>query len=214
MQGENLPRGLVFAFFTLGERGVWPDSYLKEEIDNEFLSKHITTNAFWSNIWDDWSGIRGGPNQAAKVTANFNYSGWNTYKIRWLNNEVQWLISGVVVRTSTSVLPDDPMRFLLWAPDSSWGDAYDAGLAPATTAAANKSYYMDVDYVHVTSVAPPPGAFINLGDGLARDLLRQASVSPAKRSRASISTSSSTGAPTRPTSAWAKSIPSARAGRA
>ena len=66
LRGKNLPRGIVFAFFTYGERGMWPNTYLKEEIDFEFLT-NFAKDHLWLNIWDDWNPNRGGPNQEARV---------------------------------------------------------------------------------------------------------------------------------------------------
>ena len=182
VRGANLPRGIVFAFFTLGQRGTWPTSYLKEEIDFEFLTNFLNTtdanpdkNKLWLNVWDDWNPLRGGPNQATRTlppaSANFQPGGWNVYKIRWLNDKVEWIVNGVVVRTSTNILPDDPMqlRFNIWAAGD-WGTAADFtanGVVATSDPRANKAYYMDVDYVRVKTVAPPAGSYLGNGDGLA-----------------------------------------------
>jgi hypothetical protein len=167
IRGANLPRGLVFAFFTLGERGVWPTTYFKEEIDYEFLT-NFNKNQAWLNVWDNWNPNRGGPNQESTNTANFDWSGWNVYKIRWLNDRVEWLINDVVVRTSTDILPDNPMQlhFNIWAASSTWSTAYDADLKPATTDAANQAYYMDVDYIRVRTANTGPNRVAGTGDGL------------------------------------------------
>ncbi|HEX8834521.1 MAG TPA: PA14 domain-containing protein [Abditibacteriaceae bacterium] len=167
VRGRNLPRGIVFAFFTYGERGTWPSTYFKEEIDYEFLT-NMNRNQMWLNIWDNWNPQRGGPNQGTTTSANFDWSNWNTYKVRWLNDRVVWLVNDVVVRTSTDILPDDPMevRFNIWAPSSGWGMAYDATLKPSSTSSGNNSYFMDVDYVRVNKIAPPANAVVGTGDGV------------------------------------------------
>jgi len=172
VRGVNLPRGIVFAFFTIGQRGTWPTSYLKEEIDFEFLT-NFPQDKLWLNIWDDWNPERGGLNQATQpVVPGLDRNVWNVYKIRWLNDRVEWIVNDVVVRTSTNILPDDPMqvRFNIWAAASGWSTAFDgssAGVVAASSTSADKAYSMDVDYVRVKTVAPPARAFVGNGDGLA-----------------------------------------------
>ena len=156
MRCADLPRGLVGAFYTYGYRGVWPDTYYSDEIDFELLT-NFASNQAWLNIWNDWNPAGKNPNssRATQTTiAGYNRSQWTTYTIRWYRNRVQWIVNGVVARTETSIVPDDPqaLRFNLWAASSGWSTAYDANLQPASSAAANRSYDMDIDYVRVAPI--------------------------------------------------------------
>ncbi|MDQ3814259.1 MAG: PA14 domain-containing protein, partial [Armatimonadota bacterium] len=171
VRGRNLPRGIVFAFFTLGERGVWPDTYSRDEIDFEFLT-NLNRNQIWLNVWDDQDAFGGGTNRSGAWDApGIDWSTWTTYKILWLKDRIDWLVnvngSDMLVRRSTDILPKDPMsvRFNIWAAASDWTTAYDGGLTTTTNQANNASYYLDVDYVRVRSVTAPVGVIGN-GTGL------------------------------------------------
>ncbi len=68
LRGKNLPRGIVFAFVMYNERGAWPDTYLRDEIDFEYLT-NFSNDQMWLNIWDDWNPERGGANRSTITTA-------------------------------------------------------------------------------------------------------------------------------------------------
>ena len=48
-------------------------------------------------------------------------------------------------------IPDQPMtiRLNIWAPAADFADAFNAGLQPASSAAANLSFVYVVDYVEI-----------------------------------------------------------------
>lgn len=152
----NLPRGLVGAFYTYGYRGTWPDTYYSDEIDFELLTNFGTDQA-WLNIWNDWNpaGKNPGSSRATQTAiAGYNRTQWTTYTIRWYRNRVEWLVNGVLARTENMIVPNDPqaLRFNLWAASSGWSTAYDANLQPASSAAANQTFNMDVDYMRVAPI--------------------------------------------------------------
>lgn len=166
------PRGLVGSFFVYGERGTWPTSYLKEEIDYELLSNQSRSN-LWLNVWNDYNPRYayndGAHNQDTNPSVSgVDWSRWTTFKIRWLNNRTEWYANGALVRTDTTILPDDPMNihFNQWAPESGWSTAYDGGIAPTSNPSANRSYYLDVDYVRVNTIPAASGAVVGSGSGL------------------------------------------------
>lgn len=165
MRGNDLPRGIVFAFFTYGERGTWPNE-LRDEIDYEFLT-NFDKDKIWLNIWDDYNKQSGiGDNQSSITQApGLDRTGWHTYKIRWTKSRIDWYVDGVSVRTSTDILPADPMalRFNIWAGATSWPTAYDENLPVTSDPSANQSFYVDVDWVRVRTL---PGATVGNGTGL------------------------------------------------
>ena len=165
LRGKNLPRGIVFAFIMYNERGVWPETYLRDEIDFEYLT-NFSNDQMWLNIWDDWNPERGGANRSTITTApGLDRNEWHTYKIRWLKDLVLWYVDGVVVRQSTDILPADPMKihFNIWAAANQWATAYDENLPVTAVPAENKNFYMDVDYVQVRTL---PDAVSGNGTGL------------------------------------------------
>lgn len=165
IRGRNLPRGIVYAFVMYGERGTWPDTYLRDEIDFEYLT-NFSNDQMWLNIWDDWNPERGGANRSTITTASgLDRNDWHIFKMRWTPSVVEWYVDGVVVRRSTDILPADPMQLHLniWAAASSWATAYDANLPVTATPSENKTYYMDVDWVRVKTL---PGAIVGNGTGL------------------------------------------------
>ena len=165
LRGKNLPRGIVFAFVMYNERGQWPNTYLRDEIDYEYLT-NFNKDQMWLNIWDDWNPVNGGPNRSTITTApGLDRNDWHTYKIRWLPSLVEWYVDGVLVRQSTDILPADPMKihFNIWAAASQWATAYDANLPVTATPSANQNFYLDVDYVQVRNL---PNATVGSGNGL------------------------------------------------
>jgi hypothetical protein len=164
VRGTNVSPGLIMAFYSFGGRGTWPETYLWDEVDFEFPG-NFPSNRLWLNIWDDYNPQRGGLNESMQPTvAALDWRTWNTFKIRVYPYVTQWLVNDVVVRQSYNITPADPMgvRFNLWAPDSSWAEAYNAAIAPATST-SNTTYFFDVDYVRVRSL--PTGSIGN-GTGL------------------------------------------------
>lgn len=172
LRAPNLSPGIVWAFFVLGERGVWPDTYARDEIDFEHLSS-LPNNQLWTNIFNDVNRNTQSGNSRGFVstTPPVNRNEWNIYKIRWYPDRVEWWINtgsgDVLIRTESdlTVIPDDSqsVRFNIWASDPSWTIAY--GDLPVTSdKTQNTSYYMDVDYVRMTSIGPR--GKIGNGDGL------------------------------------------------
>ncbi|MBV9470426.1 MAG: family 16 glycosylhydrolase, partial [Abitibacteriaceae bacterium] len=161
IRGTNIPRGVVYSFFTYKQRnfGTDPD---QEEIDNEFLGNQAT-NQFWLNIWNNGSSWSTNP-----TVSGVDSTTWNTYKIRWLNDRVEWWINNTLVRTETNLMPDDYMSvcYNIWAADSGWSTAYDSNLPASNSAAANTTYYFDVDYIRVRTIAPTGTGVTGNGTGL------------------------------------------------
>jgi len=170
IRSNNLPAGLVLGFFPYGSAGVWTSTYQQTEIDYEFLT-NWGGNSFWSNIWDAYNPLRGGPNSGVQVNdagLNWNNGSWNDYKIDWYPDHTNWIVNGTIVRTETTVLPGNPMGLTLnlWAPSSAWGSGYSSSLGVASTLAANQNFYYDVDYVRVRPISNTSSAVIGTGTGL------------------------------------------------
>jgi hypothetical protein len=181
--------GIVSAFWTYGSRGVYGASdFNHDEIDFEYLS-NLRPNNLLLTTWNDWNG-RWGYNDGihhseSKVNVPFlNWLGWNTYKIRWLPDRIEWLVNDVLCYSSTRALPNDAMslRLNIWAPDSSWTAAYDATLKAAPSASTNTDYYYDVDWVEVKDIAPAAtsgnGLSASYYNGTAFNQLKLARVDP------------------------------------
>ena len=175
VRAKDMRRGIVFAPYLYSERGRWPDGYLKEEIDFEFIS-NVGSNRIWTNIWNDWNPRYGHDDaihnkSSLRTVSGMNYDNWTVYSARWYPDRTEWLVDGQIIRTEVNVVPDDPMnvRFNIWAPNSGWGTAYHSSLQPTQDAAQNVESSMDVDWVKVVRLpAPsqPSGGKWGNGDGL------------------------------------------------
>ena len=167
VRAPNLASGIVAAFWTYSYQGTYGTStYKADEIDFEILSKQAP-NWLWLTNWNDWNPdlhnyMDGVHNMSWSATiGGFDWSGWNTYKIRWLPDRTEWYINDNLIKSATPAHPNDPMgvRFNIWTPDSGWTDAYDSNLRATTNPAANVDYYLDVDWVEVrpiTTATPVP----------------------------------------------------------
>jgi hypothetical protein len=170
VRAPGLPSGIIWAFFLLGERGIWPDTYSRDEIDFENLTS-LASNEIWTNIYNDFNpniNPEGG-SEMIKTAAGLNRNNWTIYKIKWYPDRVEWWVNvgsgaDILVRSETDprLVTDDPqsIRFNIWAADANWALAY-GDLPLADNPSQNTSYYFDVDYVRMTSI----GARGTVGDG-------------------------------------------------
>lgn len=159
------PAGLVTSFFTYKARRVDAENF-SDEIDFEFLSNQmtepppggtpiqLTTYRAFNNTrpnYEDASRING---QSVRV-ARINLNRFNTFVIRWLPNRVEWLVNGRTVRVAQTAVPEEAMKICLnfWAPEKSWVEAFSDSLVPEKTAAKNRVFHYDVDYVEVRRIS-------------------------------------------------------------
>jgi hypothetical protein len=169
--------GALTTFFMINQAGQGTVSNPIDEIDFEFLTKQISQNKVLATTWNNWTGnfaqqyndgIHHRNNDpaasAGQTPPGVNLTQWNTFRIRWLPNSTEWYINDVLFYQTAEAHPNEAMqiRFNFWAPDSSWGAAFDSSLSPVNIASANTSYFYDVDYVRVTPV-PEPACMLVLG---------------------------------------------------
>ncbi len=176
VRGTNVPRGLVFAFFTYRKRDFNAD-FDQEELDYEFLSNYINDpqrqTKLWLNIWNDYGvdkptqPLVQGTDEQGLAQPTLNQNTWNTYTVRWLNDRVQWWVNDHLVRTETQLMPDNPMSlcFNIWQANS-WAEAAHPSFTPTSDPAQNRNYYFDVDYVRVRQLSPDNSGVSGTGQGL------------------------------------------------
>lgn len=155
MKLNPLPSGLVCAAFTYQAKNGSSD-----EIDFEILTKQLNlqrpATPVLCSAWNDWR-------EAVPVynDGKFHHSQtipqpeldaneWHTWTIRWLPDQVIWLVDGKEIARTTQAVPDapTPFRLNLWAPSPGWTEAYDPALK-STTKEENQRYFMDIDWVEV-----------------------------------------------------------------
>jgi hypothetical protein len=181
IRGTNIPAGAVFAFYTFGAKGVWPTTYLWDEVDFELLGNY-TTDRVWLNIWDDYNPERGGPNEASQPNiAGLNWKTWNVFRARVYPYVTQFFINNVLVRQSYNITPTDPMgiHFNIWVPNNTWTAAYSSSLPPGTST-SKATYYFDVDYAKVRNLS---AGSVGTGTGLAASYYDNANLTGATVSR-------------------------------
>ena len=167
---NNIPSGLVTSFFTYGARTNF-NPPLADEIDFEHVSKThnaapagskpillTTWNDFrtdGSNFWDP-----NVHNSQSVVVPGLDLTQFQTYRMRWLGNRVEWYVNGRLVRSTSQAVATDPMnvRLNFWAAGADWPAAYEAALVPATSSATNTSYLYDVDFVAIRTAYKPVSA--------------------------------------------------------
>jgi len=172
--GTPLPNGLVVGFFTFGRDGFTSagdgGTGGFDEIDIEIVSNLINnpttpsrTQEILFNTFDGQTGgdtIELGPN-LIDISA-LNLSEFNTYKIRWLPDKIQWFINDQKLFTLTEsegaadlANSEQGIHLNLWAPGSSFGLAYDSGLTPTTDPGLNENFFIESDYIRVTAIPEP-----------------------------------------------------------
>jgi hypothetical protein len=149
--------GLVDGFFLFDvTRENPPGTDVRDEIDFELLSNQAVgaaTQDPFTNYWNDEPFSDPGDGQFVNV-AGLDLTQFQDYKVEWTPQAMKWYVNNQLVRTQTTNVPDDPMKlhFNLWAPDSSFADAFNAALQPATTPGANQTYTVQVDHVEVNRI--------------------------------------------------------------
>jgi beta-glucanase (GH16 family) len=167
---NSVPDGVVTSFFLYGARLQFSPP-LADEIDFEHVSKMhnpapagskpilLTT---WNDYRTDGSNF-GDPNvhnSLSVVAPGVDLAQFNTYRMRWLGNRVEWYVNGRLLRTTGQAVSTDPMnvRLNFWAPSATWGAAYSAALQPTNLPSSNQSWFYDVDFVSVRRAYKPIAA--------------------------------------------------------
>jgi hypothetical protein len=149
--------GLVNGFFLYDvQRENPPGTLVRDEIDFELISTQAVgaaTNDPFTNYWNDEPFSDPGDGQFADV-AGLDLTQFQDYRVEWTPQRMRWYVNDQLVRTSTTNVPDDPMKlhFNLWAPDSSFADAFNAALQPTNVQANNQRYSVQVDHVEVNRI--------------------------------------------------------------
>ena len=92
-----------------------------------------------TNVWNDGNFASAGAPVMISNPPGFDVTQFHDYRTDWSPTSVKYYIDGTLVRTETSVVPDDPMRAHVnfWAPDSTFAAAYNAGLTPSAIVAGH-----------------------------------------------------------------------------
>ena len=99
-----------------------------------------------TNVWNDGNFASPGARVTITNPAGFDVTQFHDYRTDWTPHSVKYYIDNTLVRTETTVVPDDPMRAHVnfWTPDSTFAAAYNAGLTPSATAPGT-TYHVEVD---------------------------------------------------------------------
>jgi hypothetical protein len=164
---SGAPGGLVGSLFT------WDLSSTggsRDEIDVELLTNDIVAgdDRLLTNVFDgdDFSN----PGDLVYVTQpGFDLTSFNTYRFEWDNDRkngyVRWYINGTLVREEFDSVPNGAgpiegipeVRLNWWAPEFFFADGYNANLQPVDNAAANETFFYEVDYVLVETLGGTTG---------------------------------------------------------
>jgi beta-glucanase (GH16 family) len=169
-----LPRGAVMSLFGYRREGTCEGGYLTSEIDLEVLSNlylEIPPAGVHTNVYVDEPPGAGHP-EIVPCAATFP-GAYNTLRIEWYPGRIRWLVNGVPVFERTDLVPAGALevRLNIWAPDTSFDAAYDAGFQPVDTPEQNTVYEYRVDYVVVERWTCPADlnvdGIVGVGDFLA-----------------------------------------------
>lgn len=200
LRAPGLPPGIILAFFGIFDRftslPARDETYNKDEIDFEVLTAQQeqfspeARNRLYLNVWNDWNprnqfdegdeddSVRLNDDKTYGVAKapGYDYANFNIYTIRWFPDRTEFYVNGTLERTEREVKPDEDLsvHFNMWTGNPDFRVAYSAGLQPARTAAENKTYTFDVDYVEVRDLTgssaltarkmtPPPLSYAKSG---------------------------------------------------
>ncbi len=149
-----IPGGMVAAPFLYDvTRESPPGTLVRDEIDHEILTNNAQSagpDNTLTNVWNDGDFASAGSPVVISNPAGFDVTQFHNYQTDWTPTSVKYYIDGALVRTETSVVPDDPMRahFNFWAPDSTFAAAYNPALNPTATGPGT-TYKVEIDRVQV-----------------------------------------------------------------
>jgi len=154
---SGFPAGIVAAPFLYDvQRESPPGTLVRDEIDHEILTNNAQSagpDNTLTNVWNDGNFASGGAPVAISNPAGFDVTQFHDYRVDWNPTSVKWYIDNNLVRTETSVVPNDPMRahVNVWAPDSTFAAAYNASLQPSATSPGT-TYKVEVDRMQINRV--------------------------------------------------------------
>lgn len=155
---ESSQAGMIAGFFAYQAFEYAQGKEDHDELDFEILTSQlakISTNVFLERTGHDYP-------QSIPITGSF--ADWHVYRIEWLPDRVRWLVDGQEIRVDMEHVPTQPqnLHMNLWGVPTDWGPGRgdpngpsigNAGFVPAGSAAENKTYYFDVDYVKVEQLS-------------------------------------------------------------
>lgn len=186
MKFEGTQAGMIggmFFYQQFGPPGPTRPRVPHNELDWEILTSQlnpasknkISTNVFThEGIYDNQGKLKGEKDYPISYPVTqipgFSPNDYHTYRVEWLPNKVVFKIDGKVIRVEKTNLPQaavkQQLHLNLWGVPSGWGPSPgDPGglpigsdsFKPATTAAGNKTYYLDVQSVKVEKLSTQLG---------------------------------------------------------
>ncbi|HEX7010270.1 MAG TPA: glycoside hydrolase family 16 protein [Phycisphaeraceae bacterium] len=140
-------------------------SGVRDEIDVELLSNqvHSGQHDLLTNVFDN-DGFDTGGDGAFVDPAGLDLTRFNTYRVEWRSDRIDWFVNGVLVRSETHTVPDaaTTIRLNFWAPGEDFSAAYSEQLQPAAFSWQNQTYYYEVDRVLIERLSVPEPAMAAL----------------------------------------------------
>ncbi|TAJ88341.1 family 16 glycosylhydrolase [Reyranella sp.] len=157
---DSTQGGMIAGFFTFQQFPMGADRDIHDEIDYEIITSNpakISTNVFAHETLKETA-------HPLSIAIPDGTTVWHTYRMEWTASYVRWFVDGKEIRTETNHVPTtaQQLHLNLWGVPKNWGPSDgdkngppvgDPTFLPATSAAENKSYFFDVDYVKVERVA-------------------------------------------------------------
>ena len=155
------PGGVVGSLFTFEF-----NNPVRDEIDVELLGNEVQSGQqrVLTNVFDD-DGFDTGGDGAFVSIPGIDLAQFNTYRVEWRPDRIDWFVNGAWVRTEFDTVPDAAtnVRLNFWAPAADFGGAYDPALQPAVNAQQNRAFFYEVDRVQIESLGPRPNVLANAG---------------------------------------------------
>jgi len=147
------PGGLVASPFLYDVQRVVAGDQVRDEIDHEIITNNAQSAApdnTLTNVWNDGTFASAGSPVMISNPSGFDVTQFHDYRTDWTPTSVKWYIDNTLVRTETSVVPNDPMRAHMnfWAPDNTFAAAYNAALQPSASSPGT-TYHAEVDRLQI-----------------------------------------------------------------
>jgi virginiamycin B lyase len=140
----SLQRGIVYGLYFYGCSNAASCASQHDEIDIELVTNYLQLGGPLAVQLNSYANepLGAGNGKVVSVPSGFDPLSTHDWTIRWSLQEIDCLVDGVLLSSTSSHVPSGPMQVnvIAWGPASDWPGAFDASLQPTTHPEQNRTF--------------------------------------------------------------------------